>query len=31
MPTVGQIERKIQQRVVKLFRETLGHDYLALV
>ena len=28
MPTVGQIERKTQQRVVKLFREQLGYDYL---
>ena len=26
--TVGQIERKTQQRVVKLFRDTLGYDYL---
>ena len=25
---VGQIERKTQQRVVKLFRDTLGYDYL---
>lgn len=25
---VGQIERATQQRVVKLFRETLGYDYL---
>jgi type I restriction enzyme R subunit len=28
MSTVGQIERKTQQRVVKLFRETLSYDYL---
>ena len=28
MPTVGQLERKTQQRVVKLFRERLGYDYL---
>ena len=28
MPTVGQIERKTQQRVVKLFREQLGYAYL---
>lgn len=28
MPAVGQIERKTQQRVVKLFREQLGYDYL---
>ena len=28
MPTVGQIERKTQQRVVKLFRERLGYAYL---
>jgi len=28
MSTVGQIERATQQRVVKLFRETLGYDYL---
>ena len=28
MATVGQIEKKTQQRVVKLFRETLGYDYL---
>ena len=26
--TVGQIERKTQQRVVKLFRERLGYAYL---
>jgi type I restriction enzyme, R subunit len=25
--TLGQIERKTQQRVVKLFREVLGYDY----
>lgn len=28
MSTVGQIERATQQRAVKLFRETLGYDYL---
>jgi len=28
MNTVGQIERRTQQRVVKLFRDTLGYDYL---
>jgi type I restriction enzyme R subunit len=28
MSNVGQIERKTQQRVVKLFRDTLGYDYL---
>jgi len=28
MSTVGQREKKTQQRVVKLFRETLGYDYL---
>jgi type I restriction enzyme, R subunit len=28
MSTVGQIERKTQQRVVKLFRDTLKYDYL---
>lgn len=28
MTTVGQIEKKTQQRVVKLFRDTLGYDYL---
>ena len=28
MPAVGQIERKTQQRVVKLFHDTLGYDYL---
>jgi len=28
MSFVGQIERKTQQRVVKLFRDTLGYDYL---
>lgn len=27
MSTVGQIERATQNRVVKLFRETLGYDY----
>ena len=26
--TVGQIEKKTQQRVVRLFREQLGYDYL---
>ena len=29
MNTVAQIEKKTQQRVVKLFRDTLGYDYLA--
>jgi len=28
MSTVGQIEKKTQGRVVKLFRERLGYDYL---
>ncbi len=28
MTTVGQIEKKTQRRVVKLFREQLGYDYL---
>ncbi len=28
MTTVGQIEKKTQQRVVKLFRDQLGYDYL---
>src|ERR1017187_5466684 len=28
MNTIGQKERKTQQRVVKLFRETLGYGYL---
>ncbi|MEQ1525562.1 MAG: type I restriction endonuclease subunit R [Gallionella sp.] len=28
MSTVGQIERATQQRVVKLFQEKLGYDYL---
>jgi len=28
MTTVGQIEKKTQQRVVALFRGTLGYDYL---
>jgi len=28
MTTVGQRERATQNRVVKLFRETLGYDYL---
>ncbi len=28
MTTVGQIERKTQNRVIKLFRDTLGYDYL---
>lgn len=28
MTTVGQIEKKTQQRVIKLFREQLGYDYL---
>ena len=26
--SVGQIEKKTQQRVVKLFRDTLGYAYL---
>lgn len=28
MSNVGQIEKKTQQRVVKLFHEELGYDYL---
>ena len=28
MDNIGQKERKTQQRVVKLFRETLGYGYL---
>ena len=28
MSTVGQIEKKTQARVAKLFRDTLGYDYL---
>jgi type I restriction enzyme R subunit len=28
MSTVGQIEKKTQQRVIKLFRDKLGYDYL---
>ncbi|SOE81032.1 type I site-specific deoxyribonuclease, HsdR family [Caballeronia arationis] len=28
MSTVGQIEKKTQQRAVKLFRDTLGYSYL---
>ncbi|MDO8723024.1 MAG: HsdR family type I site-specific deoxyribonuclease [Syntrophales bacterium] len=28
MSTVGQKEKKTQQRIVKLFRESLGYDYL---
>ena len=28
MSAVGQIEKKTQQRVVNLFRDTLGYDYL---
>ena len=28
MSTVGQREKKTQQRVVKLFRDTLGYRYL---
>lgn len=28
MSAAGQLERKTQQRVVKLFRDTLGYDYL---
>jgi len=28
MSSIGQLERKTQQRVVKLFRETLGYAYL---
>jgi type I restriction enzyme, R subunit len=30
MTTVGQIEKKTQQRVVKLFRDTLGYDHLGV-
>ena len=29
MSSVGQKERRTQQRVVKLFRDTLGYAYLA--
>lgn len=28
MSTVRQIEKKAQYRVVKLFRDTLGYEYL---
>ncbi len=28
MSTVGQVEKKTQQRIVKLFREDLDYDYL---
>ncbi|SDX63480.1 type I restriction enzyme, R subunit [Collimonas sp. OK242] len=28
MSMVGQIEKKTQERVIKLFRDTLGYDYL---
>jgi hypothetical protein len=28
MSTIGQVERKTQLRVVKLFRDTLGYAYL---
>jgi type I restriction enzyme R subunit len=28
MTTVGQIEKKTQQRIVTLFRDQLGYDYL---
>ncbi|MGA2608108.1 MAG: HsdR family type I site-specific deoxyribonuclease [Terriglobia bacterium] len=28
MSTVGQIEKKTQRRIVELFRDTLGYDYL---
>ena len=28
MSIVGQIEKETQERVVKLFREQLGYDYL---
>lgn len=28
MSTVGQKEKKTQQRVIKLFRDNLGYDYL---
>jgi type I restriction enzyme R subunit len=28
MSTVGQVEKKTQQRIVKLFRESLDYDYL---
>jgi type I restriction enzyme R subunit len=30
MSTVGQIEKKTQARVAKLFRDTLGYDYLGI-
>lgn len=26
--SVGQIEKKTQQRVVELFKQTLGYEYL---
>ncbi len=29
MSTIGQIEKRTQRRVVKLFREQLGYDYLS--
>ena len=28
MPSVGQLERKTQNRTVALFRDQLGYDYL---
>ena len=28
MSTVGQLEKRTQQRVIKLFRERLGYEYL---
>jgi len=28
MSTVGQVEKQTQARVVRLFRDTLGYDYL---
>ncbi len=28
MSVVGQIEKRTQQRIVKLFREQLGYEYL---
>ena len=28
MTTIGQIEKRTQERVVRLFRDRLGYDYL---
>ncbi len=31
MSAVGQIEKKTQQRIIALFQQQLGYDYLVVV